>query len=70
MTDRGKLDRYFGAGPVVMHKAGWLTGARHDNGIVAYGGGVFVASVMTWHAAAPDELAGRVALSAFARFAG
>ena len=31
-----------------MHKAGWLTGARHDNGIVAYDGGVFVASVMTW----------------------
>ena len=70
VTDRGKLDRFFGTNPVVMHKAGWLAGARHDNGIIAYEGGVFVASVMTWHTAAADELAGRVALSAFARFAG
>jgi beta-lactamase class A len=70
VTDRGKLDRFFGTNPVVMHKAGWLTGARHDNGIVAYEGGVFVASVMTWRVTEADELAGRVALSAFARFAG
>jgi hypothetical protein len=70
VTDRGKLDRFFGTNPVVMHKAGWLAGARHDNGIVAYDGGVFVASVMTWHVAEADALAGRVALSAFARFAG
>ncbi len=70
VTDRGKLDRFFGTNPLVMHKAGWLAGARHDNGIVAYDGGVFVATVMTWHVAAADELAGRVALSAFARFAG
>ncbi len=70
VTDRGKLDRFFGTSPVVLHKAGWLEGARHDNGIVAYGGGVFVASVLTWRVAAADELAGRVALSAFARFAG
>jgi beta-lactamase class A len=70
VTDRGKLDRFFGTNPVVLHKAGWLTGARHDNGIVAYEGGVFVATVMTWRTAAADELAGRVALSAFARFGG
>jgi beta-lactamase class A len=70
VTDRGKLDRFFGTNPVVMHKAGWLTGARHDNGIVAYEGGVFVASVMTWRVTEADELAGRVALSAFAQFAG
>ena len=70
VTDRGKLDRFFGTSPVVLHKAGWLTGARHDNGIVAYEGGVFVATVMTWRTAAADELAGRVALSAFARFGG
>ena len=70
VTDRGKLDRFLGTSPVVMHKAGWLTGARHDNGIVAYEGGVFVATVMTWQTAAADELAGQVALSAFARFAG
>ena len=43
VTDRGKLDRFLGAARVVMHKAGWLTNARHDNGIVAYEGGVFVA---------------------------
>jgi len=70
VTDRGKLDRFFGTNPVVLHKAGWLTGARHDNGIVAYESGVFVATVMTWRTAAADELAGRVALSAFARFGG
>jgi beta-lactamase class A len=70
VTDRGKLDRFLGTSPVVMHKAGWLTGARHDNGVVAYEGGVFVASVMTWRTAGADELAGQVALSAFARFAG
>jgi hypothetical protein len=70
VTDRGKLDRFFGTNLVLMHKAGWLTDARHDNGIVAYEGGVFVASVMTWRVAAADELAGRVALSAFTRFAG
>jgi hypothetical protein len=69
VTDRGKLDRFLSS-PVVMHKAGWLTGARHDNGILAFEGGVFVASVMTWHTAAADELAGQVALSAFARFVG
>jgi beta-lactamase class A len=70
VVDRGKLDRYLGSGPVVMHKAGWLTGVRHDNGIVAYHGGVFVATVMTWRVGAADDLAGRVALSAFSRFAG
>jgi hypothetical protein len=69
VTDRGKLDRFL-RGPVVMHKAGWLTGARHDNGIVAYEGGVFVATVMTWQTNSADELAGQVALSSFARFAG
>ena len=70
VTDRGKLDRFFGTVPVVLHKAGWLENARHDNGIVAFEGGVFVAAVMTWRVPAADELAGRVALTAFARFAG
>lgn len=68
VTDRGKLDRFVASGSVVMHKAGWLDNARHDNGIVAFDGGVFVASVMTWRVVAADELAGRIALSAFARF--
>jgi beta-lactamase class A len=70
VADRGKLDRYLGSGPIVMHKAGWLSGVRHDNGIVAYHGGVFVATVMTWRVGAADDLAGRVALAAFSRFAG
>ena len=69
-SDRGKLDRYLGPGPIVMHKAGWLAGVRHDSGLVAYDGGAFVATVMTWRVRAADDLAGRVALAAFARFAG
>ena len=69
VADRGKLDRYLGPGPIVMHKAGWLAGIRHDSGIVAYHGGVFVATVMTWRVGSADDLAGRVALAAFTRFA-
>jgi beta-lactamase class A len=68
-ADRGKLDRYIGSGPVVMHKAGWLPGARHDNGIVAFaGGGAYVASVMTWRTGAADEFMGQVSLAALQRF--
>jgi beta-lactamase class A len=70
VADRGKLDRYLGPGPIVMHKAGWLAGVRHDNGIVAFHGGVFVATVMTWRVGAADDLVGQVALAAFSRFAG
>ena len=70
VNDRGKLDRFVDPGAVVMHKAGWLENARHDNGVVAFSGGVYVAAVMTWRVAAADQLAGRVALSAFARFSG
>ena len=68
VADRGKLDRYLDPGAVVMHKAGWLTGVRHDNGIVAFHGGVFVATVMTWRVGVADDLAGRVALAALSRF--
>jgi beta-lactamase class A len=68
VTDRGKLDRFLGGTAVVMHKAGWITSVRHDNGIVAFRGGVFVATVMTWQTANADELAGRVALAALKRF--
>ena len=57
-----------GAHAVVIHKSGWLETVRHDNGIVAFEGGVFVASVLTWRTAAGDELAGRVAQVAFERF--
>lgn len=68
VDDSGKLDRLIGSAPVVMHKAGWLPGARHDNGVVAFRGGVFVASVMTWKTAAADEFAGRISLAALKRF--
>jgi len=66
--DRGKLGRLIGAEPVVMHKAGWLLGARHDTGVVAFRGGSYVASVMTWRTAEADEFAGRVARAALQRF--
>jgi beta-lactamase class A len=69
-SDHGKLDRFVRAHAVVLHKSGWLETVRHDNGIVAFEGGVFVASVLTWRTAAGDELAGRVAQVAFERFAG
>ncbi|MGZ8781908.1 MAG: serine hydrolase [Gaiellaceae bacterium] len=68
VTDLGKLDRFLGARAFVLHKAGWLPNARHDNGIVVSAGGVFVASVMTWGTGGGDELAGRVALAALERF--
>jgi beta-lactamase class A len=68
VPDRGKLGRFLVPTTALLHKAGWLPGARHDNGIVAFEGGAFVACVMTWHAAAADELAGRVAAQAFERF--
>jgi hypothetical protein len=68
VSDHGKLDRFLDGRGVVMHKAGWLSSARHDNGVVAFAGGAYVATVMTWNAGAPDELAGRVALAALKRF--
>ena len=51
-----------------MHKAGWLEGVRHDNGVIAFEGGAYVASVLTWRAAAADELAGQVSFAALDRF--
>ena len=68
VVDRGKLDRFLDGSAVVMHKAGWLSSSRHDNGIVAFAGGAYVATVMTWHAGAADDLAGRVSLAALKRF--
>ena len=56
----------------VLHKAGWVSSARHDTGLVFWRGGVFVVSVMTWSSggAGPwsDRLAGRVAEVALQRF--
>ena len=44
--------------PARAAEGGLADAARHDNGIVAYEGGVFVATVMTWHAAAADVARG------------
>ena len=68
VADRGKLDRFIGSAPVLMHKAGWLPGARHDSGVVAFWNGAYVASVMTWRISAADVLAGQLALAALQRF--
>jgi beta-lactamase class A len=61
-------------GTVVLHKAGWISKARHDAGLVVWPGGVFVAAVMTYRPAgagvASDRLAGRVASLALRRFRG
>ena len=74
VRDTPKLDRFVGRGRgvVVLHKAGWITAARHDTGLVFWSGGVFVASVMTWRpygvGPSSDVLAGRCAQVALARF--
>jgi len=66
--DGGKLGRFLGGSATLLHKAGWLATARHDNGLVVWNGGVFVAAVLTWRPGgvgpAADVLAGRVAQSA------
>jgi beta-lactamase class A len=75
VRDTGKLDRLFGphSGVKVFHKAGWISSARHDNGLIVWRGGVFVAAVMTYRSGgvgtSSDVLAGRVAAAARARFA-
>ena len=67
VRDPGKLDREVGRipGVRVLHKAGWINDARHDNGIVLWRGGAYVVSVMTYRSAgvgvSSDVLAGRVA---------
>lgn len=72
VVDRGKLDRFLPARLPVLHKAGWITNARHDAGIVYSRKGAFVAVVMTWNAGgvgtSSDVLAGRVAAMALRRF--
>jgi beta-lactamase class A len=64
VPDRGKLGRYLGPGTTLFHKAGWLPGARHDNGIVVTDDGAFVAAVLTWRSASADVLAGELAREA------
>jgi hypothetical protein len=74
VRDTGKLDRYIGGRPgvSVLHKAGWISQARHDTGLVFWREGAFVATVMTWSSsgagASSDVLAGRVAEAALDRF--
>ena len=71
VPDRGKLGRFLPAGAVLLHKAGWISSARHDAGLVYWRGRVFVASVMTYGAGvgvASDTLAGRVARLALSLF--
>jgi len=66
--DGDKLGRFLGGSATLLHKAGWLASARHDNGLVVWNGGVFVAAVLTWSprgaGTASDVLAGRVARTA------
>ena len=76
VRDPGKLDREVGriGGVRVLHKAGWIDEARHDNGIVFWRGGAFVVTVMTYRPSgagvSSDVLAGRVAAVALRRFRG
>ena len=52
VRDPGKIDREVGRlpGVAVLHKAGWIDSARHDNGIVLWPGGALVVTVMTYRA--------------------
>jgi Beta-lactamase enzyme family len=74
VRDSRKLDTSLRdrAGVSVLHKAGWISKARHDTGLVFWPGGVFVAGVMTWNGAgagtSSDLLAGRIAATSLARF--
>jgi hypothetical protein len=76
VRDPGKLDREVRARPrvQVLHKAGWVNAGRHDNGLVVWPGGIYVAAVMTYRPAGvgsrEDALAGRVARIALERFRG
>jgi beta-lactamase class A len=74
VRDTPKLDRIVGrrSDVAVLHKAGWISSARHDTGLVFWPGGVFVVSVMTWRPSgagiSSDVLAGRCAQVALDRF--
>jgi beta-lactamase class A len=74
VRDQPKLDRTLRSerGVEVLHKAGWISTARHDTGLVFWSGGVFVAGVMTYRSygasVSSDRLAGRVAAVALRRF--
>jgi beta-lactamase family protein len=72
-THPGWLDRSIsGRGTAVLQKAGWISKARHDGGIVYSDKGAFLVTVMTWNprkvGASSIVLAERVAQTAFTRF--
>jgi hypothetical protein len=74
VRDQPKLDATIGRDRKVdvFHKAGWISAARHDTGLVFWEGGVFVAGVMTYRSygvsRSSDRLAGRIAALALQRF--
>ena len=74
VRDQPKLDSRLASerGVAVLHKAGWISSARHDTGLVFWEGGVFVAGVLTYRGSgvstSSDRLAGRVAAIALARY--
>lgn len=76
VRDSGKLDRRIGrlAGVRVLHKAGWISSARHDNALVLWPGGALLVTVMTYRPAgagvASDVFAGDVAAAALRRYRG
>ena len=69
---RGGLNYVRGGDVTVLHKAGWITKARHDTGLVYSSDGAFVVTVLTWNGggvgSASDVLASRVARAALNRF--
>jgi hypothetical protein len=71
-TQVSRIDRFLEGRAVVLQKAGWITKARHDMGLVYWRGGVFLVVVLTWNergvGISSDVLAGRVGRAAFLRF--
>jgi Beta-lactamase enzyme family len=71
-ADHGKIDRFLAGSVPVLHKAGWVSTARHDAGIVYWRGGSYVVAVMTWNGSgvgtSADVLAGRMAAAGLDRF--
>ncbi len=47
-ADHGKIDRLLGTRAIVAHKAGWVSDARHDAGLVYTPRGSFITVVMTY----------------------
>ena len=72
VREPGRLGRFLTGEAAVLHKAGWISRARHDNGLVYWSGGAFVVAVLTWRpggaGTGSDVLAGRMALAALERF--